>query len=239
MTLPLLDLTLPTLAENLALDEALLLEAEEGNGGEVLRFWEWPDPAVVLGAGGQLAAEIHEDLCRRDGVPLQRRASGGGTVLLGSGCLLFSLVLRFDRDPVLKDVNASYRFILGHTAAALAPVADAELVGISDLAVARRKFSGNAQQRKREHVLHHGTLLYDFDLGLIGRYLRPPKRQPAYREGRSHEAFVLNLPADADTLKRLLRSVWDAKAPKPALPLCRIAALVAEKYDTEEWIRRR
>ena len=33
-----LDLTLPTLAENLALDEALLLDAEAG-GPEVLRLW--------------------------------------------------------------------------------------------------------------------------------------------------------------------------------------------------------
>jgi lipoate-protein ligase A len=239
MTLPLLDLTLPTLAENLALDEALLLEAEEGNGSEVLRFWEWPDPAVVLGAGGQLATEVDEEVCQRDGIPVQRRASGGGTVLLGSGCLLFSLVLRFDRDPALKDVNASYRFILGRTAAALAPITAAELVGISDLAVAERKFSGNAQQRKRDHVLHHGTLLYDFDLGLIGRYLRLPERQPAYREGRPHEAFVTNLPTDADTLKRLVLSAWGAEGPEPALPYRRIAALVAEKYDTEEWIRRR
>ena len=34
-------------------------------------------------------------------------------------------------------------------------------------------FSGNAQQRKRSHLLHHGSLLYDFDLKLIGRYLTP------------------------------------------------------------------
>src|SRR5947208_2305701 len=47
----LLDLTLPTAAENLALDEALLLAAE-GGGPEVLRLWENPSYAVVLGSGG-------------------------------------------------------------------------------------------------------------------------------------------------------------------------------------------
>ena len=47
-----LDLTLPDAAANLALDEALLLQAEETQCGEVLRVWEWPLPAVVLGAGG-------------------------------------------------------------------------------------------------------------------------------------------------------------------------------------------
>src|SRR5262245_1678404 len=102
-----LDLTLPTAAENLALDEALLLEAEAGRGGEVLRLWEWPRPAVVLGAGCRLAEEVHEANCLADGVPILRRASGGGTVLLGEGCLLFSLVLAYDRSPALSAVALS------------------------------------------------------------------------------------------------------------------------------------
>src|SRR5436189_5062888 len=88
--LALLDFTAPTLNENLALDEALLLAAEAGKRGEVLRFWEWPMPAVVLGAGGSLTIDVNEQACQVDGVPIHRRASGGGTVLLGRGCLLFS-----------------------------------------------------------------------------------------------------------------------------------------------------
>src|SRR5205823_1074606 len=92
-----LDLTLPTLADNLALDEALLLEAEAGRAGEVLRLWEYPRPAVVLGAGCRIAEEVDVAACRADDVPIARRASGGGTVLLGSGCLCFSLVLAYAR----------------------------------------------------------------------------------------------------------------------------------------------
>src|ERR1700733_14347192 len=107
-----LDLTLPSLVENLALDEALLLHAEAG-GPEVLRLWQWPTHAVVLGAGGRLADDVEEDAGQTDGVPIMRRSSGGGSVLLGPGCLLFSLILRFDRDPALSDLHASYRFILG------------------------------------------------------------------------------------------------------------------------------
>src|SRR5262249_34075225 len=99
-----LDLTLPTLAENLALDEALLLEAEADRGGELLRIWEWPAPAVVLGAACRLVEEVDADACRADGVPILRRASGGGTVLLGAGCLCFSLVLAYNRDPALREI---------------------------------------------------------------------------------------------------------------------------------------
>src|SRR5438309_2011186 len=96
-----LDLTLPTLEENLALDEALLLEAEQGDRGEVLRLWEWPTPAVVLGSGCRLADDVNEPACAADGIPIARRASGGGTVLLGAGCLLYSVVFSYERSPAL------------------------------------------------------------------------------------------------------------------------------------------
>src|SRR5881227_2485343 len=157
----LLDLTLPEAVDNLALDEALLLEAEAGRGGAVLRLWEWPAPAVVLGSGGRLAEDVDEAACAADGVPVLRRSSGGGTVLLGRGCLLYSLVLDTRQTAELADVRRSYAVILARVARSLLPeAAGAEVCGVSDLAVGGRKFSGNAQQRKQRHILHHGTILY-------------------------------------------------------------------------------
>jgi lipoate-protein ligase A len=205
------DQTLPSLAENLALDEALLLDAEAG-GPEVLRLWQWPAHAVVLGAGGRFADDVHEDTCQADGVPVLRRSSGGGTVLLGPGCLLYSLILRFDRHPALSDLHASYRFIFETLLDGLRPHApQLALQGSSDLTLANRKFSGNAQQRKRTHLLHHGTLLYAFDLAPIPRYLKPPPRQPEYRQQREHVEFVANLPIAVEVLTRVLREVWQAR----------------------------
>ncbi len=168
-----LDLTLPTAEENLALDEALLLQAEAGTGGELLRLWEWPALAVVLGSGCKLAEDVKEEACQADGVPILRRSSGGGTVLLGPGCLCYSLVLSFARSPELAEIRPSYRVILARITEALG-VPGVEQTGISDLAVQGRKCSGNAQQRKRHHLLHHGTILYHFDLSLVSRYLRLP-----------------------------------------------------------------
>jgi lipoate-protein ligase A len=235
-----LDLTLPTLADNLALDEALLLEAEAGRGGEVLRVWEWPETAVVLGSGGRLAEDVDETACRADQVPILRRASGGGTVLLGTGCLCYSLVLTYDRAPVLREISFSYVYILDRVRNALAGMLPGiERAGTSDLAAAGRKFSGNAQQRKRSHLLHHGTLLYGFDLDQVGRYLRMPSRQPEYRGHRDHGTFLLNLPLDAATLKSRLRATWGAETGSPDPPQEMVRQLVEEKYARVEWVRRR
>jgi lipoate-protein ligase A len=235
-----LQVTLPTLADNLALDEALLLEAEAGDGGEVLRLWEWPAPAVVLGAGCHLAGDVDEAACRADGVPVQRRASGGGTVLLGTGCLLYSQVLAYDRAPALGDVTSSYAYILDRTAAALAGLAPGiARAGISDLVLGGRKCSGNAQQRKRAHLLHHGTLLYNFAIDRVGRYLRMPERQPDYRAGRDHVSFLTNLPVTQAELKCALRQGWEADFEVPTWPEDLVRRLVAEKYGQAHWVRRR
>jgi lipoate-protein ligase A len=232
--------TLLTAAENLALDEALLLAAEAGEFGEVLRLWEWPHPAVVLGAGGRLAEDVNEAACQADGVPILRRASGGGTVLLGAGCLCFSLILSYDRDPALTQIASSYCYILDRILQALAGVLPGmACAGTSDLAADGRKFSGNAQQRKRAHLLHHGTLLYGFDLALVSRYLRLPARRPEYRGDREHGEFLVNLPVGAAELKRRLRAAWGADMIISAWPEDTVRHLVAEKYGKPEWINRR
>ncbi|WP_439632111.1 lipoate--protein ligase family protein [Gemmata sp.] len=236
----LLDLTLPAPADNLALDEALLLAAEGGDAGEVLRLWELPALVVVVGSGGSVEIDVNVAACAADGVPVLRRASGGGTVLLGPRCLCFSLVLSTEANPGLSDIRASNRYVLGRVSRALGGVIpDAGVEGTSDLAAAGRKFSGNAQQRKRRHFLHHGTLLCGFDLSLVGRYLNAPERQPEYRRDRAHDEFVVNLPAAIAEVKRLLVEEWQPAGGYEPVPLDAVARLVGEKYSRDEWTRRR
>jgi len=231
-----LDVTQPTIAENLALDEALLLEAEAGRQGEVLRLWESQAFAVVLGSGCKLAEDVYEASCQADGVPIQRRSSGGGTVLLGPGCLCFTLILAYERSPLLREIPFSYAYILDRLRTVLPAC---ERAGISDLMMDGLKFSGNAQQRKRSYLLHHGTLLYGFDLARIGRYLRMPVRRPDYRQERDHEAFVRNLSLVVDDLKGRLRLSWEADKALLAWPAALVQQLVVEKYASTEWVQRR
>jgi lipoate-protein ligase A len=235
-----LSLTLSTPAENLALDEALLLEADADRGSEILRLWEWSQSAVILGAGCSIAEDVDEAACVFHQVPIWRRPSGGGTVLLGAGCLCFSLVLAYERAPALRDIRPSYIYILEQVRVALTDILpNIELAGTSDLAVGGLKFSGNSQQRKRRYLLHHGTLLYKFDLSRVGRYLHMPARQPDYRQHRDHSAFLMNLPTDAQTLESRLRTAWGATTETHTWPRDLVQQLVVDKYMKPEWIRRR
>src|SRR5205807_2005373 len=103
--------------------------------------------------------------------------------------------------------------------------------GTSDLAIAGLKISGNAQQRKRTHLLHHGTLLYAFDVSRMAPYLKSPPRQPEYRAQREHAQFVRNVPLDAATLRDRLRQTWSATALLDAIPENTVRRLVEEKYS--------
>jgi lipoate-protein ligase A len=97
--------------------------------------------------------------------------------------------------------------------------------------------SGNAQRRKRDHILFHGTLMHGFDLNAIGVYLKEPPRQPGYRERRPHRDFVSNLAVPAPDLKRAITAAWGDPPRAPGWPRTETARLVAEKYARDEWNR--
>lgn len=239
----LLDLSLPSPAENLALDEILLDHVANGAARDTLRFWESPVPFVVLGTGQVAAAEIHLDHCAQDGIPVLRRCTAGGCVLQGPGCLNYSLALTYAHFPETATLHGSYAHILGRICTALAPLGiDARHEGACDLAVAGKKFSGNAQRRKRDALLHHGTLLYRVDIAAMARYLREPGERPAYRAARSHEDFVQPVPLSPEALKQAVGSAFHAEQLAEALDESQgnaIATLAREKYERRAWTFRR
>ncbi len=238
-----LDLTLTTPAENLALDEALLDEAEQADEPtETLRLWEPAGPMVVLGRSSKAAEEVDRDACGRLDVPVLRRVSGGAAIVAGPGCLMYALVLSYRLRPTLRAVDHAHRFVLGTMAAALEPLLSGiGCQGTSDLAIGdltineTLKFSGNSVRIKRDNFLYHGTLLYDFDLKLIDACLAMPPRQPDYRRGRSHADFVTNLPLEVSAIRRSLVAAWDAVKLRAIWPEAQTARLVAEKYSRPQW----
>jgi lipoate---protein ligase len=190
--------------ENLAFDEALLT-----TGCETLRFWESATNFVVLGRSGKVHKEVNERACEAGGIPVLRRSSGGGAVLLGPGCLNYTLILRLDDRPELMNVARSYQILLGRIAATLA-IPDVEVRG-SDILFSGRKVSGNAQRRVGGWLLHHGTLIHAMDVALIARLLREPQKQPAHRQGRTHAEFLTILPLSRHEMVDRITAAFSAR----------------------------
>jgi lipoate---protein ligase len=236
----LLELTLDTPAENVALDEALLLTAEAGDATvEVLRIWEPRQYFVVLGSSSRIASEVNREYCNAKGIEVVRRTSGGAAIVAGPGCLMYSLVLSLSDRPELRSIDRAHRFVLDSLAAALGRlVLGVARRGTSDLAIGDRKFSGNSLRLKRRHLLYHGTLLYDFPLDLIGDCLPTPPRQPAYRASRSHDAFIVNLPLDRRSIHAAITSAFGASILRQCWPSELTGKLAAEKFTDDDWTNR-
>ena len=223
--------------DDLALDEALLERAERGTQpAEVLRVWEMHRPTVVLGRSSQHAVEANVDECRRRGVEIFRRTSGGAAIVAGPGCLMYSVVLSYERHPHLRALDEAHRHVLDTVLQAVQTVVpNASRKGTSDLVVGDRKFSGNSLRCRREHLLYHGTLLYDFPTELIAACLGTPPRQPDYRAARSHSDFVANLPMTRTQLIAGLKAAFAANEPFGEVPTDLIAELAEQKYRRASW----
>ena len=230
-------------AELLATEEALLEHCEE-KGGAYLGFWEARDYCVVLGYGKELAGEVYEEECARLNIPILRRASGGGTVLQGRGCLNYTLVLPIDAEEELSSITGTNVYIMERTHGAIATLVDGDVrvQGYTDLTWNGLKFSGNAQRRKRRCLLFHGSFLLKFDLELISRTLKSPVQQPEYRNQRPHNEFITNLKVQRSEIEKALTKAWNvtetAGANVVADVRARAVALVESKYSRDEWNRR-
>ena len=249
-----LDLTLPTPAENLACDEALLVWCEQGMREAVLRFWEPRDYFVVLGYANRVEREVRASLRDHGGLNVYRRCTGGGSVVQGPGCLSYALVLPAEEGGALEGIASANQFIMEKHRVALEKLLDESqagkgttghpadpsrvrvtVEGHTDLAVNGLKCSGNAQRRGKRWLLFHGTFLLDLDLAVIERALPSPSRQPSYRKGRSHREFLVNLGLSADLLKQALCRAWDAGERLEDWPRQETMWLTRDKYATEPW----
>jgi|GEM_PF-1430848 len=184
---------------NLALEEYTLVEKEKNEEDIYLFFYENSE-AIILGKNLRREEETYG---RKKLPPVIRRSSGGGSVVHFPGNLNYGLIINTNACPRLAPINKSYGVILNLVAKNLPGNLNVQPGGISDLCVndrrGSRKISGNSQVRKKNWLLHHGSILYDAgNIPKISMYLRHPPKEPDYRKGRSHKDFLITyLPRSA------------------------------------------
>ena len=152
--------------------------------------------AIVLGISGKPDELVHTDRAAAAGVPLIKRFTGGGTVVVDTDTLFVSFIAAAEALP---EVGAYPEPILGWTSDVYADALAA--CGVRDFAthandycIGDRKFGGNAQSISGKRWLHHTSLLWDYEPSRMG-LLQLPKRRPEYRADRPHGDFVRGLKA--------------------------------------------
>jgi len=150
---------------------------------------------VVVSRSRDAAREVFLERCAADRVPVVRRPSGGGAVVLGPGVVAASVVAASHHPGMFPD--AWFRRFGSAVADALGGVGvtGLESRGVSDLCLGDRKIAGSSLRLSGGRVIYQVSLLVDLDLELLDRYLPMPPRAPAYRRGRAHRDFVTTLRA--------------------------------------------
>jgi lipoate-protein ligase A len=166
------------------------------SGHPILRVFQVRGTRVVLGHGSKVSEEVHIDRTRQDGVPVERRTSGGCAVVLDEGNVVVAVTLPVEG---LGDTKLWFRRCTDWLADGLerAGIRGVGVKGISDLVIGDKKIAGTAVHRSKGIFTFGASLLVTADLHLIDRYLPHPPREPEYRQGRSHLDFVTNLHQEA------------------------------------------
>lgn len=223
--------------ENLSCDEVLLNFCDGNDGPDLLRFWESPSYFVVLGYTKSLQKEVDIAECKRQQIPVLRRCSGGGTVIQGAGSFNYSLISKIPPEEFPHNIPATNCRVMKMQRDALRELlpGDVEIRGHTDLTWNGLKFSGNAQRRKSRYFLFHGTILLNFDIDLMQKVLLMPDVQPEYRNHRSHQSFLTNLPLEKKHVQKALATAWKVDGVFTKLPLPEIKSLATKKYLSPQW----
>jgi len=183
--------------------EEALLRADERNW---CLFNHGSTPSIVMGISGIPDKLIDMEKMKTAPLPLIRRFSGGGTVVVDENTCFVTLICNEKDTHVpcfpkqVLDFNGSlYQNLLPNVQ-----------IRENDYTINDLKFGGNAQYLTKSRWLHHTTLLYDYD-PLRMSYLKLPEKRPAYRKERPHEEFLSrlcqHLPSKIDLFSRLQRQL--------------------------------
>ena len=167
---------------NMAIDEAILTARIAGKVPSTLRFYRWKPSAVSIGRFQDLFSEVHVENCRKHGVDIVRRITGGGAVYHDyDGEITYSVVVDGkDLGCAEMDLISAYKTvceglieavrILG-TVAEFNPLDSKQCPNIT---IKGKKISGSAQSCKRGILLQHGTFLVDINHEKMFTFLKVP-----------------------------------------------------------------
>lgn len=165
---------------NMAIDEAILNARVKELVPNTLRFYKWRPSAVSIGKFQKIENEVYLESCRKHGVDVVRRITGGGTVYHDAeGEITYSVIAKKEEIGA-KDISEVYTKIYSGIVKALqilglkADFNEGNAKACPNLTISGRKISGSAQCHRAGTVLQHGTILLDVDLEKMFTFLKVP-----------------------------------------------------------------
>ncbi|MCR2045410.1 lipoate--protein ligase [Anaerosalibacter massiliensis] len=225
---------------NLALEEYVFEYLDEYD--EIFMLWQ-NEPSIIVGKHQNTIEEINTKYVKENNIHVVRRLSGGGAVYHDLGNLNYTIISKVEGSNTFDFKTFSQPVI-----DVLADLGiKAEFTGRNDIVIGGQKFCGNAQYMKKGKVLHHGAILFDTELNILGKSLKVSKDKIISKGVKSVRSRVTNI---KDHLKKEI-TVEDFKnlllkrmfgGDKEILPyelseedLKNINELVEKRYGTWEW----
>ncbi len=175
-----------------------------------LRVFEPSDLRLVIGRHQDPVRELIVANSQADGVPMHRRVSGGGAVVLAPGMVVVAIRLRNDEFGTTCHLDRVNSALIPAVAAVCgaAPLCrgHGDLVMVGGDGV-ERKVLGASLRQTSKLVLYLGAFLVDDAAQLMQRYLAAPSREPGYRAGRGHGAFCTGLANHGASTQKLMTAV--------------------------------
>jgi lipoate-protein ligase A len=219
-----------------------------GRRGPTLRFWEWAEPALVLGSHQVLANEIDREAAADLGFTVARRMSGGGTMIVEPGrSITYSVYAPESLVAGLSFVDSFARLDAWAVECLRRLGVPADYRPINDIVSPEGKIGGAAQARRRGFVLHHTVIAHAMDTGIVARLIRIGRERVSHRGVRSAEKAVSPLDRwlalDRDAVVAALTGCFaERQRARPGAILAdeleAARALAASKYATPDWVDR-
>ena len=170
---------------NLAAEEYLFSERTDD-----LLFLYVNDPSVIIGCNQAIRNEVDLEFCAQNEVRIVRRMSGGGAVFHDLGNLNFCFIS--NKTEGKSSLNDDFLHpILAVLTDLGVPV---EIGKRKDLWLqSEYKITGTASHVAKNRELHHGTLLYDTNLEMLGKALSSSQKDECVKAIASVRSTVKNL----------------------------------------------
>jgi lipoate-protein ligase A len=199
-------------------------------------FFLWKIKGVVIGKNQIIEKEVNLDFIKKNNIDIFRRPTGGGCVYNDEGTPLYSIITK------RKKQNFTFKKYLNKIISTFKKLGiNLYFSGRNDILLEGKKVSGNSFLQNQNGIIIHGTLLYDCNINIMVRCIKPSNEKliskgissvssrvenlKNHLKGMSQDELIHYLKKDLSTKEYVLRETEIQKVEE-----------MAKKYSSDKWL---